>query len=142
MIILDTNVLSELMRQKRDENVTTWVGQNPLPSLYITSITQAEILYGIELLPRGRKRTNFEREAQAMFKEDFANRILTFDSAAAEEYAVIRVKRRRTGLAQSQADIQIAAIASVYGATVATRNIRDFEGCGIKLIDPWQTKIK
>ena len=137
MIILDTNVVSELMRPTPTAAVTEWVASQPSPSLYTTSITEAEILHGIMLLPAGRRRTALEVASLAMFSEDFAGRILGFGSDAAAHYARIASDRRRAGHPNSAFDAQIAAIARVMGATIATRNIADFEGLGLRLVDPW-----
>ena len=137
MIVLDTNVLSELMRPTPARRVVAWVAAQPVQSLYTTSVTQAEILHGVALLPSGRRRRAFEAAAEAMFREDFAGRILPFASDAASPYARIAVDRRRVGRPISQFDAQIAAIARSTGATIATRNVTDFAGCGVELVDPW-----
>lgn len=139
MILLDTNVLSELMRLKPAGSVMRWMADQPALSLYTTSITQAEILHGIILLPAGRRRQAFEKAAEEMFKEEFGGRILPFGSDAAEHYARIAADRRRAGRPISHFDAQIAAIARCNGAAVATRNAPDFDGCGIKIINPWET---
>ena len=139
MIILDTNVLSELMRPAPEAAVVDWVATQSAASLFITTITQAEILHGILLLPQGRRRDEIEVAADMMFEEDFAGRILPFGSHAAHAYAEIAVARRQSGRPISQFDAQIAAIAKSTGAKVATRNVPDFEGCGIDVIDPWQS---
>jgi predicted nucleic acid-binding protein len=138
VIVLDTNVLSELMRSAPDAAVTKWVTSQAATSLFITTITQAEILHGILLLPRGRRRDAIKSAASSMFEEDFAGRIFPFSSLAAHAYAEIVVARRQSGRPISQFDAQIASIAKSAGAGVATRNVADFEGCGIKVIDPWQ----
>lgn len=138
MIILDTNVLSELMKPAPAGIVVRWVAVQPAPSLYTTSITQAEILHGIMLLPSGRRRNALEAAADAMFKEDFGGRILSFGSDAARLYALIAVERRRVGRAISHFDAQIAAIARSNGAAIATRNVTDYDHCGIKVINPWE----
>jgi hypothetical protein len=137
VIVLDTNVLSELMKAAPAESVVVWAASQPATSLYTTSITQAEIVHGIMLLSAGTRRNAFEAAAQAMFNEDFAGRILPFGSDAAAPYARIAASRRRAGRPISHFDAQIAAIALSAGAGVATRNISDFDGCGIKLINPW-----
>ena len=137
MILLDTNVLSELMKPEPAESVLHWVGAQPATSLYTTSITQAEILHGVLLLPAGRRRNAFEAAAKAMFEEDFGGRILPFASDAAPLYARIAAERRRAGRPISHFDAQIAAIARVAGAALATRNVTDFDGCVVKLINPW-----
>ncbi|MGH8582037.1 MAG: type II toxin-antitoxin system VapC family toxin [Gammaproteobacteria bacterium] len=114
-----------------------WVASQPATSLYTTSITQAEILR-VMLLPSGRRRNAVEVAAEAMFKEDFGGRILPFASDAARPYARIAVERRRVGRPIAQFDAQIAAIARSTGAAIATRNVRDFEGCGVKVINHWK----
>ena len=138
MIVLDTNVLSELMRSAPAESVMRWMAAQPAASLYTTSVTQAEILHGILLLPSGRRRNGFEAAAEAMFKEDFAGRILAFGSDAARLYASIAAERQRAGRPISHFDAQIAATARSAGAAIATRNVPDYDGCGVKVIDPWK----
>jgi predicted nucleic acid-binding protein len=138
MIVLDTNVLSELMRPSPAEAVVAWVASNPATSQYTTSITQAEILHGLLLLPAGRRRTHLLNAAHAMFAEDFVGRVLGFGSDAAPIYAQIAADRRRAGRPISHFDAQIAAIARACGARVATRNVTDFGGCGVTLINPWE----
>lgn len=138
MIILDTNILSEALRPVPEARVLDWLARNPASLLFLTSVTQAEILYGIAILDSGRRRDELAAAAAAMFAEDFGGRILGFDAEAAPAYAAIASERRRAGRPISQFDCQIAAIATAHGAMLATRNIADFEGCGIELIDPWQ----
>jgi predicted nucleic acid-binding protein len=138
MIVVDTNVLSELMKPSPAERVVAWLADQPAPSVYTTSITQAEILHGLLLLPPGRRRAAIEAAAQSMFKEDFGGRILGFGSDAALPYALIASQRRRAGRPISHFDAQIAAIAYSAGATIATRNVTDFDGCGVKVVDPWR----
>lgn len=140
MVVLDTNVLSELMKPDPDEAVLDWVAARPPLGLFTTSIAQAEILHGILLLPGGKRRAALEAAAQAMFEEDFAGRILSFGPHAAPAYARIAVRRRRAGKPISQFDAQIAAVARCTGATIATRNVADFEGCGVDVVDPWDAR--
>jgi len=137
MIVLDTNVVSELMGAAPAAAVLQWISRRSAANLYTTSITQAEILNGVLALPAGRRRRNIEAAADAMFKEEFSGRILAFDSAAARPYAELVNDRRRHGRPISQFDAQIAAIARVAGAFVATRNVADFEHTGISIINPW-----
>jgi len=137
MIVLDTNVLSELMREAPDEGVVAWLDAQPAALVYVTSINQAEILHGIELLPKGKRREAIAAAAHAIFDADFSGRVLGFGSEAAKAYAAIVVARTRRGRPISAFDAQIAAIARTNGAAVATRNVADFDGCGIRLIDPW-----
>jgi predicted nucleic acid-binding protein len=137
MIILDTNVLSEVIEPDPSPSVLAWLALPPPSTLYTTSITQAELLYGVELMPKGRRRSAVETSVRRMLAQDFAARILPFDSEAAEVFSQIAVSRRAMGRPISDADAQIAAIARSRGAALATRNIRDFEHCGIKVLDPW-----
>jgi predicted nucleic acid-binding protein len=139
MIILDTNVLSELMKPRKSEIVRNWAAQQSLMNLFTTTITQAEILYGIALLHAGKRRDDLSQAAQLMFLEDFAGRVLPFDQAAAVAFANIASQRRQNGIPISQADAQIAAICYTHAATIATRNVSDFEGCSISIINPWET---
>jgi len=138
MILLDTNVVSELMKAAPAENVVGWVAAQPASSLYTTSTTQAEILHGIMLLPSGKRRRGIEAAAQAMFAEEFEGRILGFGSDAALPYSHIAADRRRAGRPISSFDAQIAAIARTVGAVIATRNVADFTDCGVKVVNPWE----
>lgn len=138
MIILDTNVLSEVMKPAPDAEVLAWMAAKPAAKLYTTSITQAEILHGLMLLPAGRRRRALEAAATSMFTEDFGGRILGFGTDAAPPYARIASERRRAGRPISHFDAQIAAIACSTGAAIATRNLRDFDGCGVTLVNPWK----
>ena len=137
MIVLDTNVLSETLRPKPSANVLTWMRSEPVSSLFTTTITEAELLYGIELLAPGKRRQSLEAVVGLIFTDDLAGRILPFDSAAAREYAEIAAARRRAGRSISEADARIAAIARSRGAALATRNVEDFAGCELQVIDPW-----
>ena len=137
MILLDTNVLSELMRPTPSAKVVGWIEARPRSRLGITAITQAEILYGIELLPKGRRKSGLLAAAQTMFLEDFRGRVFPFNSDAAHAFAKISAARHTQGKPISQLDAQIAAIVQTLGAELATRNVTDFEGCGIKLLNPW-----
>jgi predicted nucleic acid-binding protein len=125
------------MRPSPSAAVERWIAARPASSLFTTTITQSEILYGVALLPRGRKRSSIEQAVEAMFEEDFAGRLLPFDSAAARAFAPIAVGRRKAGRPITQLDAQIAAIAHSRNAAIATRNVADFEGCGIVVHDPW-----
>ena len=138
MIVLDTNVLSELMRAEPAEPVVRWMAAQPGEVLYTTTIAQAEILYGVMLLPAGKRRGAFEAAVDAMFSEDFAGRILPFGGAAALSYAHIASSRQRAGNPISSFDAQIAAITHSAGASLATRNVKDFAHCGIEVVDPWK----
>lgn len=138
MIILDTNVLSELMRPVPSTEVVDWFAGRPASGLFTTAVAQAEILFGLELMPKGKRRAGLGSAVEAMFEEDFAGRILSFDTDAARMYAVIAASRRRLGRPMLEPDCQIAAIARSRGAILATRNTKDFEYCGISLLNPWK----
>ncbi len=137
MIVLDTNVLSELMRREPSKQVVRWVASQTAGELFTTAVTEAEIFYGLELLPEGKRRAGLQAAAEAMFADDFAGRVIGFDSQAARGFATIAAQRRALGKPISHSDAQIAAIAQLYGAALATRNVANFEGCHIRLIDPW-----
>jgi predicted nucleic acid-binding protein len=137
VILLDTNVVSELMKSAPAEAVVGWTAAQPASSLYTTSITQAEVFHGILLLPSGKRRRAIEAAAQAMFSEEFEGRILAFGSEAALPYARIAADRRRAGRPISGFDAQIAAIARTVGAVIATRNVADFAECGVEVVNPW-----
>ena len=139
MILLDTNVISELMRPSPAPAVERWVGDQPAPSLFISAVTEAELRYGLALLPDSHRRRQLVAQAEAMLATDFAGRILPFDSAAAAAYADIAATRRFAGRPISQADAQIAAISRSRGASLATRNVADFVDCGVEIIDPRET---
>ena len=137
MIILDTNVLSEAIRPSPAPEVLGWMAGHPASQLFTTTVTQAEILYGLELMPKGKRHASLKSAGEAMFEEDFGNRVLPFDSDAARLFALIAASRRRLGRPISQWDAQIAAIARSRGAVLATRNTEDFADCGITLVNPW-----
>jgi len=135
--LLDTNVLSELLRAQPDPAVFAWFAAQPADSLFVSAVTQAEMLLGARLLPAGKRRRQLEQSLEAMFNEDFAARVLPFDARAADQYATLAAARRRAGRSISQFDAQIAAIASSHRMALATRNASDFEGCGLTLTNPW-----
>lgn len=137
-ILLDTNVVSELMRPMSSPAVLNWISKQPALHLYTSSITVAEILYGIEVLPHGQRRRELLEGAERMLTKVFAGRILAFDEAAARSFSQIAAHRRRNGRPIAEMDAQIAAIASVHDALLATRNTSDFEQCGVRLINPWE----
>jgi len=137
MIILDTNVLSELMKPQPQPRVVTWVAKQTSTELFTTAITEAEIFYGIELLPIGKRREGLLAAAEAMFIQDLAGLVLGFESDVARIFAKVAAHRRTLGKPISQADAQIAAITQMRGAKLATHNKEDFIDCGIDLVDPW-----
>ena len=138
MTILDTDVLSELMRPSPSPRVVAWVAIQPATELFTTSITEAEIFYGIELLAKGKRREGLLVAAEAMFAEDLAGRVFGFESDAARSFSKIAAERRALGRPISHADAQIAAIARMRSAKLATRNVEDFEDCGVDVVDPWK----
>ena len=137
MFVLDTNVVSELMRARPNPQVLGWMDNQLADSLFVTSVAEAEIRTGIAILPGGGRQRGLAAAAERLFGMFFAERILPFDSDAAQAYAVLAAKRRTDGRPISQSDCQIAAIAHSRGAPVVTRNVDDFEGCGLAVIDPW-----
>ncbi len=137
MIVLDTNVASELMRPAPTPAVTAWIAQRDAASLFLTAVGEAELRYGIAILPGGRRRDMLEAAMTEWLNLGFAERILPFDSAAARIYAEIAADRRRKGRPTGVADCQIAAIARSRGMAVATRNVRDFSETGVETFDPW-----
>ena len=139
MIVVDTNVISELMRGEPHPAVLAWVGAQPRAQLYTTYVNQAEILYGIGALPKGRRRAALAAAAEAMFAEDFAGRILPFEAHAAARYPDIVLARRQAGNPIEKFDALIAATALAAGASIATRDTGGFAGCGLTVIDPWTT---
>jgi toxin FitB len=136
-VLLDTNVLSELLRAQPHLGVVAWMATQPANSLFVSAVTQAEMLLGAHLLPAGKRRQQLEQALHAIFREDFAGRVLPFDSAAAPNYAVVVAARCREGAPISQFDAQIAAIAVSHRLSVATRHVSDFDGCGLAVINPW-----
>ncbi len=137
MFVLDTNVVSELMRPEPEPSVAAWLGQHPATRLFFTAVGEAELLYGLEILPEGARREALAAEIDGMLRKDLRDRVLPFDSAAASAYAEIAARRRRLGRPVSHSDCQIAAIARCRNAALVTRNVRDFEGTGVEVINPW-----
>jgi predicted nucleic acid-binding protein len=137
MIIVDTNVISELFRPAPAKQVETWLADQDGANLYFTTIGEAELRHGVAILPSGKRRTALTRAIEGILEEDFRDRILPFDRPAASAYAAIAAERRVLGRPISQFDCQIAAIARAHGASVATRNTSDYESCGVDLLNPW-----
>ncbi|MGH3981612.1 MAG: type II toxin-antitoxin system VapC family toxin [Pseudonocardiaceae bacterium] len=140
MIVLDTNVLSELTRQAPEEAVLAWLDALPAAEVATTAITVSELLYGIARLPSGRRKTVLAEAVHALINDDFAGRVEPFDVLAAEAYAVLVTERDKLGRPITVPDAQIAAICRARHATLATRNTKDFEDAGIELVDPWQAQ--
>ena len=138
MIVLDTNVLSELLRPVPEPRVLAWLDMQPRAALFTTTITQAEILYGASVLPKGKRRKMLLEAVQAIFVADMAGQVLSFDNDAANAYAQIAASRRAQGRPISQFDALIAAVTRSRGGSLATRNVTDFADCGIQVINPWQ----
>jgi predicted nucleic acid-binding protein len=138
VIVLDTNIISELMRPRPNAAVVAWVSAQPRSSLYTTSVNEAELFYGIGAMPEGRRRSGLAAGAEALFAEEFAGRVLPFNGAAARRYVDIVIARRQAGKPIEAFDALIAATALVAGAAVATRDVGGFEACGLTLINPWE----
>jgi predicted nucleic acid-binding protein len=137
VIVLDTNVVSALMRHEPDPVVVAWLDGLPAESVWTTAITVFEVRLGLEILEAGRRRRQLEEAFAKTLEEDFESRVLPFDEAAAQAAGRIAAERRRAGRTVEVRDVQIAGIAKARKATLATRNIRHFEGCGLMLVNPW-----
>jgi len=135
--LLDTNVLSELLRGQPDAGVLSWFATQAADALYVSAVTQAEMLLGARLLPAGKRRAALEAALSAMFESDFGQRVLAFDAQAVPAYVDVVARRRRAGRPVAQFDAQIAAVALSRCDALATRNTADFEGCGLRLVNPW-----
>jgi toxin FitB len=138
VILLDTNVLSELIRREPDEGVTRWLDSLDAAAVATTAITAAELLYGVARLPTGRRKKRLSEAIGELIEEDLDGRIEPFDATAAAHYADLVSDRETAGRPISVADAQIAAICRKLGATLATRNTSDFKDTGIELLDPWE----
>ncbi len=140
MILVDTNVVSEIMKVAPSESVVNWLNSQKSSSLYVSTVTIGEIEYGLRILPSGNRRLQLSERFERFVSLAFAQRILDYDEAAARAYGEVMGHRRELGRPISVPDGQIAAIARSNGFTVATRNISDFEDCGVELIDPFETE--
>lgn len=138
MIVLDTNVISELTRPVPDSGVIAWLDSQPAEETAVTAITVAELRYGVRRLPDGRRKAELSEAVSALVDTDFRGRVEAFDVLAAEQYADVVTMRERAGRPISTSDAQIAAICRVLNATLATRNTADFASTGVDLIDPWK----
>lgn len=137
MIILDTKVVSEPLNPSPEPAVLAWLDRQAPETLYFTTVNLAELLAGIEALPQGRRRTELYRALTTQIMPLFKGRILAFDEKAAEAFALINAGAKAAGNPISFADGAIAAIASAHGFLLATRNVRDFRGIGVEVINPW-----
>lgn len=138
MIILDTNILSEMMKTSPSEQVIHWIDEQEVTQLFITTITIAEISYGIHALPKGKRRNLLEDAFHHVIRDAFKHRLLTFTEQAAQNYGEIMSHRKALGRPLSILDGQIAAIVLTEGASLATRNTRDFVDCGLNLLNPFE----
>ncbi len=136
MILLDTNVISELTREAPDKMVLAFLRRQPQATLFTSCICEAEVRNGLARMPRGRRRNELAGRVAVLFA-GFAARILSFDSTSATHYGTIRVARQSAGKPISVQDAMIAATARAYGVAVATRNADDFSGCGVRVMNPW-----
>jgi len=138
MIVLDTNVLSETLRPEPDARVRKWLAAQSRAALFTTTFTRGELLYGVRLLAESNRKSSLLAAVRAIFDQDLAGQVLSFDSDAADAYAEIAASRKTAGKPISQFDAMIAAIARSRGAGLATRNVKNFVQCGIDVIDPWR----
>ena len=137
MIIVDTNVVAEMMRASPAQSVVSWFNGQEASTLFLTAISIGEIGYGLEILPRGKRRLQLERGFERVIAEAFAGRVLVFDEEAARHYGIVMGRRKEIGRPMSVLDGQIASIARAKGSAVATRNVRDFDECGVEIINPF-----
>ncbi len=138
MFILDTTVLSVMMSARPEQRVVDWLLAQPSGQLYTAAVCQAEILSGISIMPDGRRRATLQAAAQAMFAEDFEGRVLPFDAASATAYADAFALRRNAGRSAATLDLMIAANGLAHGARVVTRNVADFDGVGVTVVNSWE----
>ena len=137
MIVLDTNVLSALMRTEPDPQVLAWLDEQPAPSVWLTSITVFESRLGLALLPSGKRRRSLEASFERLLTADLENRVLAFDSAAAAASASVAARRQKTGRPVDMRDTQIAGICLSRRASLATRNVRHFDDLSLSIVNPW-----
>jgi hypothetical protein len=137
VIILDTNVISEAMRPLPVRSVAAWLRTQVRSNLYLTVVTEAELLFGIARMPVGKRRDETSAAVATVLRQFANNRVLAFGRETSPAYALIATERARLGRPISQFDCVIAAIAHAHGAAVATRDTAGFSGCGVELINPW-----
>jgi toxin FitB len=139
MIVLDTNVVSEMMKTAPSPTVLSWMNGQDASRLFLTAVTVGEIRYGLRVLPQGKRRRSLEEGFERILAEGFAGRILAFDEAAAHRYGEVMGRRKEIGRPLAILDGQIASIAGSNGYTVATRNVQDFIKCGVEVINPFSS---
>lgn len=139
MIVVDTNVVSEMMRAEPAPAVVSWLNDQEASSLFLTTITIGEIGYGLRILPQGKRRLLLEQGFERLLGEAFAGRVLAFDEEAARHYAEVMGRRKEMGRPLNILDGQIASIARANGCAVATHNVRDFVECGVDVINPFES---
>jgi len=137
VIVLDTNVVSELMRQEPSAQVQEWFDKQQLTNLAISSISIGEIQRGLHRLPEGKRRRGLIASFEKFMAEAFSGCILPYDEYSANVFGLLAAERERAGFNTDPVDLMIAAIAHGHHAAIATRNVRDFEGCGVTVINPW-----
>lgn len=138
MIVLDTNVISEPLKSAPAQTVIEWLDAQVASALFVPAICLAELFAGVQSLPAGKRRTALQHALEVQISTLFHDRILAFDAAAAQAFASVHASAVRHGHNISFADCAIAAIASAHGYAIATRNVKDFRGTGIKVVDPWR----
>lgn len=139
MILLDTNVVSEPLRQAPEARVIAWMDAQAVDTLYLSAITVAELRAGVALLPAGKRRNGLQENLEQQVLPLFAGRVLPFDLACTTPYATLMTRSRAAGQAIGMADACIAAIAAAHGFAVATRDTSPFEAAGLAVINPWQS---
>ena len=137
MIVLDTNVISEPLRQAPENRVTEWMDAQALETLYLSAITVAEVRFGLASLPAGKRRDRLQASLEKQVLPLFVGRVLPFDMSASQAYSELMAKARAAGLAIGAADGYIAATAAANGMMVATRDVRPFKAAGLDVINPW-----